>query len=152
MVSNIGNLTNIVSSYVGVAIPTSLNRQQNQYRTRQQFATIPRIGAFQKTLKAALNTTKNTYNRVAKLAQNLRDRVRDHFKLGKFDWKLRYIELFTQNDEHIFQDGRRLRMWLNRAKRLNLDPTRPGDPNYDTILEAIKNGMIILDWDALVQI
>jgi hypothetical protein len=43
-------------------------------------------------------------------------------------------------------------MWLNCAKRLNLDRIRPGDPAYDTILEAIKNGTIILDWDSLVQI
>ena len=43
-------------------------------------------------------------------------------------------------------------MWLTTQKNLNLNLTQPVYLNYDTILENIKNGSRILDWQALIEI
>lgn len=150
MLPNTRNFSNIVPFYAGVATPVSINRQQNSYR--QQFPNPPTTGALRQTWYAAQNTTKKVYKHVKQIAQNLKSKAQDYFKLFKAYWKPRYVVLFTEKDEHTYPDGTRLKMWLNSEKRLNLDPTRPGNLAYDTILEAMRNGTIILDWGALVGI
>jgi hypothetical protein len=155
MLPNATNLlnSNRVPSYTGVATPASLSRQQSSQSLHpQQFQNTTTIGALRQTWNATRNTTKKAYKQAKKIAQNLTGKARDYFKLSVPYWNPRYVVLFTQNDEHIFLDGKKLNMWLNSAKRLNLDPTRPSNPAYDTILEAIRNNTIILDWDALVEI
>jgi hypothetical protein len=155
MFPNTTNLLNpnIVPSYARVATPASLSRQQSSQSLHpQQFQNTTTRGALRQTWYAAQDTTKKAYKQAKKIVQNLTGKARDYFKLFKPYWNPRYVVLFTQNDEHTFLNGKKLNIWLNSEKRLNLDPTRPGNPAYDTILEAIKNGTIILDWDALVEI
>ena len=145
------NIPRIIPSYVGVAIPACINRQPNPLR--QQFANRKKIRIVQQ-IWYNIQKKRSQYVKNKKLTQNFKNKVQDYFELLTIYWKPRYVVLFTKNDEDKdpVSNGTILKMWLNGAKRLNLDPTRPGEAAYDTILEAIKKREIILDWDALVQI
>lgn len=97
---------------------------------------------------AAQNAIKQ--NTVARIMAPFK-KIQTFLKLEVFYQSPWYVTLFTLRDQ-AQHENKVLGMSLNTAKPINLNPTQPGDPNYDTILESIKNGSIVLYWVALVQI
>jgi hypothetical protein len=127
--------------------------------------------SYQRTVSATRTLRLTVVNRfqerrVGRFIQAPLNKIRSSFKFMeeyRYPW---YVTLFTAEDTTVIEEEeqdendpskkikiqRFLGMWLNAAKMLNLNPTKPGYLNYDTILTAVKNGSIQLDWSGLVQI
>lgn len=162
------NIFNTTSSYIGVATPRSRARPQNPPSQSQFLSRNPRLAQTLQRTVAATRTLRLTIitrfqqSRVARIIRAPQNKIRSFFEFGKKYWNPWYVTIFTKDDEHEIEidDNKEpstkikklLKMWLNAEKKLNLNPTKPGDLNYDTIREAVRNGSITLDWSGLMQI